>query len=986
MTAGVSLEEIALAGQIKGFRAGPARFAVSPVWSDFMAEVMANADLADLAGFIQRPPVAGVLTEVFEASPYLRGLIVRDPLRVQRILSLPPRSHLAAAIEELGRDIAQTSEFAEVMHLLRVFKAEVALLTGLADLGGVWPVMTVTDALTRAADGAVQAAVRFLFRAASARGDWIAHDELRPDIHSGYIVIGMGKYGAYELNYSSDIDLIVFYEPALTCVRPGLEPSDLFVRLTRDLVRLLSERTADGYVFRTDLRLRPDAGATQIALSTDAALHYYETVGQNWERAALIKARAVAGDIVAGNALLAELAPFIWRKYLDFAAIADVHAMKRQIHAHKGFGVIGVAGHDIKLGRGGIREIEFFVQTQQLIAGGRRSELRTPRTLDALAVLVAQGWITAAVAGSLEAAYLFLRTIEHRIQMVADEQTHRLPSQRDELERVARFAGFSDVETFSTALVGVLETVQGHYARLFEASPELTTGASNMVFAGEEDDPNTLAALAAMGYSQPSQVLATVRSWHHGRYRSMRSPQSRERLTQVQPLLIEALSQTADPDQALANFDRFLVDLPSGIQLFGLLRAKPGLLQLVADIMGSAPRLARILSRRRRLFDAVLDPGAFASLPSTADFERLLRDYVPAGADLETVLDAVRVVGSEQAFLIGVRILTGAITSGEAGRAYAALADTLVRTLQRRIEQDLAEVHGRLPDSSAVVVAMGKLGGREMTAASDLDIIIVYDAPRAAITGGLLSDGVKPLSAPQYYARLTQRLVAALSVPTSQGTLYDVDLRLRPSGQKGPLATSLASFIEYQNASAWTWEHMALTRARVISGPPELRLKVEAVIAEVLSKPRDPRVIAADVRDMRARIATEKGTDDIWDLKQVRGGLVDLEFIVQYLQLVNANSNRTVLDTNTAGAIAKLTAAGVFTSADGSELGEAAHTLTNLTGLLRLMTDGPFEPSTAPRGLKDRLARVGAAPSFSALEAMLRDTLRLVNDAFKRLI
>lgn len=955
-------------------------------WLEFVACVRADPALSALASALDRPPVAQTLTSIFEGSPYLRGLITRDPARLQRLLEIPPQAHTANLVDNLHARVAAAADQTAVMRLLRQFKAEVALLTALADLGNVWPVMTVTAKLTHAADAAVQSAVRYLFQAATLRGDWQPPNPLEPEKNSGFIVVGMGKYGAYELNYSSDIDLIVFYESDLARVREGLDAATFFVRLTRDLVRLLSERTADGYVFRTDLRLRPDPGATQIALTTDAAMHYYETVGQNWERAAMIKARAVAGDQQAGNAFLAGLAPFIWRKYLDFAAIADVHAMKRQIHAFKRLGEIGVAGHDVKLGLGGIREIEFFVQTQQLIAGGRQKALRTPSTLAALEVLVTHGWITRSVARTLEDAYLYLRGIEHRIQMVGDEQTHKLPTNADELERFARFAGYETLDAFATQLVAVLQTVQNHYARLFEKSPELTAGAANMVFAGESDDPATLGALSALGYARPAQVIATVRGWHHGRYRAMRSPQSRERLTEVQPVLIEALAQTVDPDQALLNFDRFLADLPSGIQLFALLRTKPGLLQLIADIMGSAPRLARILSRRRRLFDAVLDPAAFGSQPDFAGYEAMLRGAIPAGPELEPALDAARVIGSEQTFLIGIRTLAGSITAQEAGRAYATLAGAIICVLQSRIEAELAAAHGTFPGGAAAVVALGKLGGCEMTANSDLDIILIYDAPEQALTGSQLSSGSKPLAAPQYYARLTQRLVVALSAQTTQGNLYEVDLRLRPSGQQGPLATSLSSFVDYQNTAAWTWEHMALTRARVVSGPPALRAKIEAAIQAVLARLRDQEAVAKDVRDMRARIEAGKGTTSIWDLKQVRGGLVDLEFIAQYLQLIHAHADKSVLDTNTARALTALAHNGCLSSEDGAVLTGAACLLTNLTGLLRLMSDGPFDPVTAPSGLKDQLSRAGQTPSFSALEALLKETQAAVHAAFIRLV
>src|SRR5204862_853591 len=416
----------------------------------------------------------------------------------------------------------------------------------------------------------------------------------------------------------SDIDLIVFYDLARIRLRAGLEVQPFFVRLTRDLIRLLAERTGDGYVFRTDLRLRPDPGATPLALSTEAALNYYESVGQNWERAALIKARPVAGDLAAGNALLEGLAPYIWRKYLDYAAIADIHAMKRQIHAFYGFASIAVAGHNIKVGRGGIRAIEFFVQTQQLIAGGRQPELRASDTLTALQRLAERGWITAGARAELDAAYRFLRTVEHRLQMIADEQTQTLPDDADKLTALARFCGFADDAAFAARLRSELERVQAHYVRLFEHSPALTHGSANMVFAGEADDPATVAALAQMGYTRAPEIIALVRGWHHGRYPAVRTARTRELLTEVQPVLIEALAKTANPDLALIGFDRFLSELPSGVQLFSLLKQRPALLEMIAAIMGTAPRLSRILSTRRRVLAAVLDPGFFGSLADRA--------------------------------------------------------------------------------------------------------------------------------------------------------------------------------------------------------------------------------------------------------------------------------------------------------------------------------------------------------------------------------
>ena len=950
--------------------------------ADIEAACREQPALSPLLDRLRDPRVRDLLAGILGCSPYLSGLLNRDPARLLGLLDAAPETHLSARCRDLERIVGSAPSFADAMRELRLFKAEVALLVALCDLGGVWPVMQVTAALTSAADAAVASAVRFLFTQATAKGDWIPRDRAAPEANSGYIVLGMGKFGTGELNYSSDIDLIVFFEPDLVPLKAGVEPLAYFVRMTRDLVRLLQERTGDGYVFRTDLRLRPDPGATHVAMSTPAALNYYESFGQNWERAALIKARAVAGDIACGNAFLQELAPFIWRKYLDFAAIADIHAMKRQIHAFKGFGHIAVAGHDIKVGRGGIREIEFFVQTQQLIAGGRQTDLRVPQTLAALSRLAERGWIKPEVEHELAEAYRFLRRIEHRLQMIADEQTQTLPESADDLARVAHFSGYAGTKEFSAALMTELTRVQSHYAALFENTPDLSRDGANMVFAGEADDPATVAALSAMGFTNPAHVIASVRGWHHGRYPAVRSPRARELLTEVQPLLIDELSKTADPDLAFISFDRFLSELPSGVQLFSLLRANPSLLRLIATIMGSAPRLAGILSRRRRILDAVLDPGFFGSVPSDDALAALIDKDVAAAPDLQEALDRARVVGNEQGFLIGVRVLSDSIGAGQAGGAYARLAEHLIAALQYRVEEEMAQAHGRLPGGGAVVLAMGKLGGREMTAASDLDLILVYDCDADAEQ----SDGPRPLAPSQYYARLTQRLISALTSQTAEGRLYEVDLRLRPSGQKGPLATSLASFIGYQNADAWTWEHMALTRARAISGPASLRARVEEAIRDTLVRPRARSKIAADVRDMRQRIEKEKATGDIWDLKQVRGGLVDIEFMAQYLQLIHAHRHPDILDQNTVQALRKLRSADLLDQPYADVLIPGARLVNNLTQVIRLCIQGPFTPEAAPDGLKDLLARAGEMPDFERLQGELRRTLAEVAALFDTVV
>ncbi len=484
--------------------------------------------------------------------------------------------------------MTETVDEAQAMRLLRRTKAEAALLIALADIGGVWPAMRATRALTELADTAVAAAVRFLLADLARDRRLHPRDRARPQEGSGYIVLAMGKMGAFELNYSSDIDLIVLFDPAALALPKDVEAAPYFIRLTQRLVKLLQERTADGYVFRTDLRLRPDPSSTAIAISTTAALSYYESRGQNWERAAMIKARACAGDIAAGQAILDELSPFVWRKYLDFAAVSEVHALKRQINAYRGHGEIAVEGHNIKLGRGGIREIEFFAQTQQLIAGGRNPDLRDRDTLTTLDRLAQDRWIDAEARDDMKAAYVFLRTVEHRLQMVNDEQTQTLPAEREGLERFARFLGFASRDAFAEVLLGHLEKVQRHYSRLFETAPDADRPA--LAFPADADDRKTLDRLGELGFRSPLQASATIRHWLAAGHRSFRNEVARDQLKELLPVLIEQLARSDNPDAALVRFDHFLGNLRNSVRL--LVAAAAGSGAHRADRAGAGHRAA----------------------------------------------------------------------------------------------------------------------------------------------------------------------------------------------------------------------------------------------------------------------------------------------------------------------------------------------------------------------------------------------------------
>ena len=930
------------------------------------------AVLQDLAGTTEGQALLGA---VFGNSPFLSQLLLTEPDILEAFLA-QDTAHVLADLERRLAVEAGAGENAHLMRTLRRARRRAALLIALADISGRWNVEQVTGALADFAETALRLAVDHLLRRSAAAGDLILPSFDRPSEDSGLVVLGMGKLGARELNYSSDIDLIVLYDRDKVDYRGRRTLQDCFVRLARDLIRLLQDLTEDGYVFRTDLRLRPDPGSTPLAMSVLAAETYYEGMGQNWERAAMIKARAVAGDMGSGAEFLKHLRPFIWRRHLDFAAIQDIHSIKRQIHAVKGHREIAVGGHNIKLGRGGIREIEFFAQTQQLIWGGRQPELRAPATCEAIRALVTAGRLAPAIGDAMIAAYRYLRHVEHRLQMVDDHQTHTLPPADPGLDAIARFCGHSDTESFTATLLGHLGQVEDHYAELFEEAPSLS-GPGSLVFTGTDNDPETVRTLNELGFKDGASIATTIRAWHAGRARAMRSTRARELLTELMPTLLQALGRSSQPDEAFARFDAFLHALPAGVQLFSLLYSNPGLLDLIAEIMGGAPRLAEHLSRNPALLDAVLSAGFADPPPPRAELAAELDRQLAHAGDLQDVLDTARRWTRDRQFQIGVHILRGNTDADRAAGPLSDVAEIVIAALQPRVEAEFLRQHGRLPGRGLATVALGKLGGREITIGSDIDLIFVYDAP-AELEGpdwdNLHSDGPKPLAPIHYYARLAQRLIAAITAPTGEGKLYDVDMRLRPSGNSGPIASSLEGFRRYQESDAWTWEHMALTRARVIYGNRDFAAQCTARLRAILTRPRDPAKLAGDVATMRRRMAQQHPTDRLWDLKHLAGGLVDIEFIVQFLMLRHAAARPDLLTANTDGALVALARAGILSAAAVTPLRAGLRLWRNLHGFLRITVGSGFDEGNLAPSIARRLAEIGGCVDFAALKLHMIET------------
>lgn len=890
--------------------------------------------------------VADLVAGAGGSSPFLKTLIEREAVWLQEAADDPE-----AALRAVGDDVTALPAD-RLKPGLRQAKRRVALMTALTDLSGVWSLEQVTGALSDFADLACQTALRAEIAALIRRGRLPGQGADDLDTAGGMVVLAMGKMGAGELNYSSDIDLICLFDETRFAPDDFLDARQAFVRATRAMSATLSDRTADGYVFRTDLRLRPDPAVTPVCLSMGAAERYYESLGRTWERAAFIKARPAAGDLDAGARFLNELRPFIWRRHLDFAAIEDAHNIRLRIRETKGLGgPIVVQGHDLKLGRGGIREIEFFTQTRQLISGGRDHSLRVRGTLDGLAALTAKGWVPRDVQQRLTTHYRHLREIEHRIQMVNDAQTHQMPKSNEGLERIASLCGVASddlVEDLKQRMSEVHSLTESFFA------------------AGSSETPMPVPETGL-----DADILAR---WPN--YPALRSERAAHIFNRLRPELLSRLARTARPDEALVALDGFLAGLPAGVQLFSLFDANPQLIDLLVDIVGTSPALARHLARNSAVFDAVIGGDFFADWPGRAALQAELTRVLAAEADYETQLDAARRWTREWHFRVGVHLLRGLTDAEDCGRQYADLAEAVLAALFPVVSAQFAQKHGPPPGRGAAVLGMGSLGAGLLNAGSDLDIIVIYDPSDAE-----MSEGPRPLAARTYYARLTQAMITAMTAPMSKGRLYEVDMRLRPSGSQGPVATSLASFQSYQQDQAWIWEHLALTRARVVAwaGPDgdALAGEIEDFRASLLHSPPPRATVISEITDMRGRIADAKSPSGVWDAKTGPGRAQDIELIAQAGSLLAGGGGRDVAAGLTAGV-----ACGWLNDADAKALDGAYRLFWSVIIAARLISGGSAALDNMGEGEAAFLCRATGAQDIDALRAALEqgygDAARIV--------
>jgi len=913
-------------------------------------------------------------------SPFLANILVAEPRFSRTLYSAGPEEALASIKSDLSKIDPYTASEVSIKKSLRVLRKKVALTCAVADCHSAWELTKITQTLSDFAGSALSVAIKHLLLNAHKRGEFILQDTKDPELQCGFICLGMGKLGAKELNFSSDIDLILLFESDSKNYIGRKSKQEFFSQFTRKLVTIIEERTSDGYVFRVDLRLRPDPGSTPSALSTIAAETYYESAGQNWERAALIKARPVAGDLEAGRNFINSLKPFIWRRNLDFAAIKDIQSIKRQINSTQGKNQRKIPGHNIKLGRGGIREIEFFVQTQQLIWGGRDPSLRSKSTCKSLRALVTSGRISSHVAEDLIMAYAKLRKIEHRLQMTNDQQTHEIPFDEIKLKKLANFSGHKSLKSFSDELGDVLELVAAHYSNLFDQTSDLAENGS-LVFTGAESHPDTLQTLSKMGFKEPEKICAIIKNWHYGRYRAFRSAQARELLTELIPNILDAFSNSTEPDSALLILDDFLRVLPAGIQILSMFNANPALLVLLSEVMGGAPFLADRLKKYPILLDHVLEPDFFQLPPDEHSISLELENSLRFAKDFEDVLDITRRHVNDRLFQIGILMLKGVVLPTDASKHLTNIADSALKSIYKRVADNHAERHGTFKYRDIAVIALGKLGGNELTISSDLDLLFIYPDNIEEF-----SDGIEPVSQLPYFTRLAQKFISAMTAPTGQGTLYQVDLRLRPSGNAGPIVSSMRSFIDYYRSMAWTWEHMALTRARVIAAQKQFSKTIEQNIKMLLTQERNHRKLLLDVADMRSRIEKNKKSAGLWDVKHARGGIIDIEFITQYLQLKYAHSNSEVLATNTAEAIIRLSDSALLNHSHSEKLLEALALWTQIQGILRLTVGNNYNEHRFSKPIRALLNKTCGSQDFGSLKKRVVDLQRACHAIFIELI
>jgi glutamate-ammonia-ligase adenylyltransferase len=840
------------------------------------------------------------LPRVFAFSDFVADSCIRDPLLLSQHWSSGDLRHPPAAgalREQLKSVLQDANDIEDLAARLRRFRRRELVRIAWRDLMGSADLAATTSDLSDLAEACLDQALGWLYgRQCAEQGTPTAAD----GTPMGLVVLALGKLGARELNFSSDIDLIFAFpgEGETRRANRPVEHGEFFSRLCRRLIQVIGQPTGEGFVFRVDLRLRPFGDNGPLALSFDAMERYYQEQGRDWERYAWIKARTVAGDEPAGAELLKRLNSFVYRRYLDFGAFESLRAMKQMIAqevARRGM------HRNIKLGRGGIREIEFFGQMFQLIRGGVSPRLQRRPIREVLAALAAEGHIPEPVGRELDQAYVFLRTVEHRLQEAADQQTHELPADPLGRARLAASLGFDSHDAFMAALDRHRECVHGHFQLLLAApeaerpDPHHDHGIGD-IWHRKADPAEAAALLLQKGYDPPAEALQILQDLHEDSATRALSPTGRQRLDRLIPLVVAAAGRAGQPLIALRRLADLIRAVERRTSYLALLLEYPAALAHLVKLADASPWIASLLSQHPVLLDELLDPRTLYRPPARAALESEIRrrlDRAPV-EDLEAQIEALCIFKQTSVLRVAAADVSGRLPLMRVSDYLSDIAETAINAVVDLAWRHLADRHG-LPDCHLNgvrcergfgVVAYGKLGGLELGYGSDLDLVFLH-----AGADGQTRGGPHPIDNAQFFNRLGQRVIHLLTSHTRAGRVYDIDTRLRPSGISGILVQHVEAFRDYQWNHAWTWEHQALIKARPVSGDPLIAARFDAVRAEVLSRPRPRRQLRAEVAEMRARMRAERQRPaaGVFDLKQDPGGIVDIEFLVQYLVLRQAH-------------------------------------------------------------------------------------------------
>ena len=917
------------------------------------------------------------LAAIFAHSRHLQGLARTHPHSITDILSGRAGDVVATAMAELEAAASEITEETAMIKAIRRLRQQSALAVALADMAGIAPVETQMGWLSAAAESALRAAVTYLFRRAARRGQ--IDDETvitAPSMAGcGWVVLALGKLGAGELNYSSDIDLILLHDPIDNPLTDPETSQATYVGMTRDLVRLLSTSTGDGIGWRVDLRLRPDPGATAVSIQREAALGYYESIARTWERAAFIRARPVAGDIAMGEQFLADIQPFVWRRTLDYTVMDDMKVMLR-----RPTGATGWEGFNLKTGPNGIRSIEFLTHVLQLVGGGRVETLRDSSTLPALAALATEQWISKAQRDRLSTLYLELRRAEHRLQMMADAQTHALPRTMEGIGEAACFMGHEGDRPFLQALETVLAEVGANTTHRLFGDEDDDDGAD----APPLEDSDRLAVwLEGRGFSRPADIAAILSGWTAGRIAATRGERSRALLGRIIPPMISHLSSAADPDAAFAAFAGFVEGLPASVQIFSLLDHNRDLTRLLGDVLVLSPRLGTTLRNHPMLFDLVLFRDFFAPLPDADSFETELRDGI-SDMPVESALELITRKTRERKFRAEVQGLSGVADRVTVGRALSDGAEAVIRVVRDLARTDMERRHGAI-EGDILVLAMGRLGQRDLTATSDLDLVFAWGAPDDGQSAGR-SGGGGALGATAYFTRLAQTMASWLGGATGEGVLFSIDTRLRPDGEKGAFAPRLDRLTDYYREEAWLWEKLALSKARVVTPASALAGKVTAMVTELLATPVAADNMAKALHDMRQRMRATYGDAPDWQLRKQPGGIGEIDLLLRGLRLVHADLFDSGSD-RTGELLERLEAAGHLTPDHAARLGEADKLFNDLHHALRLvMGSSALGPDTLAPAARQFVLDACDSPDTAHLDRRLTGARADVEAIFDRLM